>query len=69
MEIHNGFPSLLLDWTITKAFTCFWEDISAGMVEEYIAMLGDNALHSDSENVTLVPVRDVIYPPTLTFSP
>ena len=32
MEVHNGFSSLLLVLMIAKAFTCFWMDISAGMV-------------------------------------
>lgn len=30
--------------------------------EEYTVMLGDNVLNSESENATLVPVQDIVYP-------
>ncbi|GAB1294740.1 Putative inactive serine protease 43 [Apodemus speciosus] len=30
--------------------------------DEYMVMLGDNVLHSESENVTMVPVQDIVYP-------
>ncbi|XP_031201286.1 putative inactive serine protease 43 isoform X2 [Mastomys coucha] len=40
-------------WVLTAAH-CIYEQ------EEYMVMLGDNVLHS--ENVTLVPVQDIVYP-------
>lgn len=29
-----------------------------------MVMLGDNMLHSESESVTLIPVQDIIFPPS-----
>ncbi|NP_955765.1 serine protease 43 precursor [Mus musculus] len=42
-------------WVLTAAH-CIYEQ------EEYMVMLGDDMLHSESESVTLVPVQDIIFP-------
>ncbi|KAL1782555.1 serine protease 42 [Sigmodon hispidus] len=42
-------------WVLTAAH-CIYDQ------EEYLVMLGDNMLNSESENVTLIPVQDIIYP-------
>lgn len=78
MELNHGRPSVVRKWPWQVSLQSRNEHVCGGSLishqwvltaahciyaqEEYTVMLGDNVLNSESENATLVPVQDIVYP-------
>ncbi|XP_059123113.1 putative inactive serine protease 43 isoform X2 [Peromyscus eremicus] len=83
MELHHGRPSAVRKWPWQVSLQRRNEHVCGGSLishqwvltaahciyaqEEYKVMLGDNVLNSESENATLVPVQDIVYPSNFNF--